>query len=80
MSTRLEMALNGLEAATRALLGRDATADQMGFEDYESGLVDALTNLMHFAERYDLDWFSQLDRANKHYEYERQYGWGEEPT
>ena len=51
MSTRLQMAEDGREAAARALLGRDKTADQMGLEDYESGLVDALSDLA--ADRLD---------------------------
>ena len=73
------MALDGREAAAHALLGRDATALQMGLEDYESGLCDALTNLMHFAARYGLDFEDELARARRHYDTESTYAWDEEP-
>jgi hypothetical protein len=72
------MAQDGREAAAHALLGRDATAEQMGLEDYESGLVDALTNLMHFADRYLIDFNQQLMRAYGHYEAEKEFEWEEE--
>jgi hypothetical protein len=78
MSTRLEMAQDGREAAAQALLGKDKTAEQMGLEDYESGLVDALTNLMHFADRYHLDFEQQLGRAYGHHAAEKEFGWEEE--
>lgn len=78
MSTRLEMAQQGREAAAYALLGRDATAEQMGLEDYESGLTDVLTNLMHFADRYDVDFEQQLSRAYKHHAAEVEFEWEEE--
>ncbi len=76
--TRREMAQSGREMAALALLGRDATAEQMGLEDYESGLADALTNLRHFADRYSVDFFVQLDRSYRHYLAEREYDWDEE--
>lgn len=76
--TRAHMAAYGREAAAHALLGRDADADQMGLEDYESGLVDALTNLRHFADRYLIDFYEQLDRSYMHYTAEKAYGWDEE--
>lgn len=76
--TRQQMAESGREAAAHALLGRDADADQMGLEDYESGLTDALTNLMHFAYRYDVDFQQQLERADSHFEAERKFSWEEE--
>ena len=72
------MADAGREAAARALLGRDKDAEQMGLEDYESGLVDALTNLMHFADRYDLDFGAQLGRAYGHHDAEIRFEWEEE--
>lgn len=78
--TRQEMADSGREVCAQALLGRDAHADQMGLEDYESGLTDALTNLRHFADRYEVDFFAQLDRSYKHYLHEREFAWGEEPA
>lgn len=78
--TRQEMADAGREAAAHALLGRDADAEQMGLEDYESGLVDALTNLRHFADRYQIDFHQHLDRSYEHYLVERQSKWEEEPV
>ena len=78
MSTRAEMALDGREAAARALLGKDKTAEQMGLEDYESGLVDALTNLMHFSDRYEINFEEQLSRSYQHYRAEVQFAWEEE--
>ncbi len=72
------MAQQGREAAAHALLGRDATAEQMGLEDYESGLVDVLTNLMHFADRYQIDFEAQLGRAYGHRVAEREFDWEEE--
>lgn len=73
------MALDGREQAAQALLDHDATAAQMGLEDYESGLVDALVNLMHFAERYGLDFTVELAQARRHYAVESTYGWDEVP-
>jgi hypothetical protein len=73
------MVEDGREAAAHALLGRDATAAQMGIEDYESGLTDALTNLMHFADRYEIDFYDRLDSARNHFLVERTYDWDEEP-
>jgi len=78
MSTRLTMADQGRESAAHALLGRDVDAEQMGLEDYESGLVDVLTNLRHFADRYLIDFHEQLDRSYRHYLAEREYEWEEE--
>ena len=80
MPSRLDMALAGRQAAADALLGRDADADQMGLEDYESGLVDVLTNLMHFAYRYDLNFNKHLARADLHFEVERKFDWEEETS
>lgn len=76
--TRAHMAAYGREAAAHALLGRDATAEQMGLEDYESGLTDVLTNLRHFADRYEVDFYAQLDRSYQHYLAEKLFGWDEE--
>ena len=50
----------------------------MGLEDYESGLVDVLTNLRHFADRYEVDFHAQLERSYQHYLAERLFGWDEE--
>ena len=73
------MAADGREAAARALLGRDATAAQMGFEDYEAGLIDALVNLMHFADRYGIEFDDELDMARRHFAVESSYGWDQVP-
>jgi hypothetical protein len=73
------MARDGRECAAHALLGRDKGAEQMGLEDYESGLVDALTNLQHFAERYGINFDKELTTSRRHYAAERCYGWEEVP-
>lgn len=80
MRTRLDMALDGREYAASALLGRDKGAEQMGLEDYEAGLTDALTNLMHFADRYGIDFDKELESARMHYRTERRSQWEEVPT
>lgn len=79
MRTRQDMALNGREQAAHALLGRDASAEQMGFEDYEDGLADALANLMHFADRYGIEFDEELARARRHHAVESTYKWDEVP-
>lgn len=79
MRTRQEMAIDGREQAAQALFGRDATAASMGFEDYEGALVDALVNLMHFAERYGIDFVDEIERANRHFAVESTYDWDEVP-
>ncbi len=76
--TRAHMAAYGREAAAHALLGRDADAAQMGLEDYDTGLVDVLTNLMHFADRYNVSFEEQLARAYMHHEAEGAFDWDEE--
>lgn len=40
--------------------------------DHESTLTDLLTDLIHFAEAYNLDIDSLLERAWDHYEFEKQ--------
>jgi hypothetical protein len=78
--TRQDMAADGREAAAQALFGRDPTGEsRMGFEDYEDGLCDALTNLMHFADRYGCEFDDELDRARRHHAVESTYDWEEEP-
>jgi hypothetical protein len=79
MRTRLDMALDGRGQAASALFTRDVCANQMGLEDYEDGLTDALTNLMHFADRYEIDFDLELERARRHHAVESTYGWNEEP-
>jgi hypothetical protein len=79
MIDRLHMAENGHSLAAKALFSRDEHAEQMGLEDYEDGLVDALVNLMHFADRYDIDFQEHLDRADRHFRVESTYDWHEVP-
>jgi hypothetical protein len=73
------MAEDGRQAAAHATYGRHATANQLSAEDAESGLTDALTNLMHFADNYGLDFEDRLENARTHYEVERTYDWDEYP-
>jgi hypothetical protein len=77
--TRSEMAHDGREAAAHALLGKGAVGALMESEDYEAGLTDALVNLMHFADRYELDFYDRLDNARTHFLVEKTYDWDEEP-
>jgi hypothetical protein len=78
------LALNG-SLLNRALSGRDMAAlalngsQHMALEDYETGLVDALTNLMHFARRYDIDLSTALAEACRHYEHESRFEWDQVP-
>lgn len=74
--TILDRALNGRDMAALALTG----SNRMALEDYETGLVDALVNLMHFARRYDIDFDAQLASARRHFDAERRYGWDEVPS
>lgn len=73
MRTNADRALNGRDLAEPAL---GAT---MGPDDYDSGLVDALTNLLHFARRYGIDFAAQLATATGHHEVEATYDWDEQP-
>lgn len=73
MRTNLDRALNGRDMAASALGGI------MGLEDYESGLVDALANLLHFARRYAIDFKDALDSAEMHHREESRFAWNEVP-
>ena len=75
MRTNLQRAENGRDMAALALNG----SHYMALEDYESGLVDALTNLMHFARRYEIDFEEALSSAEFHHREEREFGWDEVP-
>lgn len=77
MRTNLDRALNGRDIAQLALKAPGFPA--MGLEDYETGLVDALANLLHFARRYDLDFDEALRMARSHHAAESQFGWDEVP-
>lgn len=74
--TILARAENGRDLAALALTG----SQHMALEDYETGLVDALANLMHFARRYDIDFDAALSEATTHHVTEREYGWDEVPS
>ena len=73
MRTNTDRALNGRDLAERAL---GAT---MVSGDYDSGLVDALANLLHFARRYGIDFAAQLQTATDHHTVEATYDWDELP-
>lgn len=45
--------------------------------DAQSGLGDALADLMHFARRYGLDWDRAVDLATAHHADESRYDWDE---
>lgn len=73
--TLLDRALNGRDMAALALTG----TGHMAVEDYESGLCDALTNLMHFARRYEIDFDGELALARFHFEAESATPWDRVP-
>lgn len=77
MRTILDRALNGVDLA-HAALGGDATS--LAPEDYETGLVDALTNLMHMARRYEIDFDAKLAEARHHHHVESTYPWDAVPA
>lgn len=78
MRTNLDRALNGRDMAASALTG-DGNGERMGLEDYESGLVDALANLVHFARRYEIDFDQALASAQLHHTAEARYEWEQVP-
>lgn len=65
----------------RAQQGRDMCADAhngchyLAYESYEVGLVDALTNLMHYARRYEIAFEDALSLARAHHDHESTIGW-----
>jgi len=71
MRTNLDRALNGRDLAASALNG----SQHMALEDYETGLVDALVNLMHYARRYDLPFAMACEIAQRHHAAEARFGW-----
>lgn len=82
MRTSLERALNGRDLADLAMSDQSDVLNglvRMGVEDYESGLVDALTNLMHFARRYEIDFNDAIRLAEFHHDYESNFKWTEVP-
>lgn len=72
MRTNLDRALNGVDLAHSAIGG---SATSLAPEDYESGLVDALVNLMHMARRYDIDFDVALASAREHHDHESRLDW-----
>lgn len=76
MRTNLDRALNGRDMAESAL----GPESGMALEDYESGLTDALANLMHFARRYSIDFDVHLNIARRHHDAEKSTPWDEIPT
>jgi hypothetical protein len=73
--TNLDRALNGRDMIALALTSSHYAA----FEDYETGLVDALANLLHFARRYEIDFEEALADARDHHNTEKLSGWDEIP-
>jgi hypothetical protein len=73
--TVLDRAYNGRDIAALALNG----TQHLSLEDYETGLVDALANLMHFARRYELDFDAALGTARMHHDAEAPQPWDEVP-
>lgn len=77
MRTNLDRALRGRDLAALALNGGEE--NHLALEDYETGLSDALADLMHFARRYEIDFGECLMRAQRHHMVEATYDWDEEP-
>ena len=75
MRTNLDRALNGRDLAASALTG----SQHLAVEDYESGLVDALANLLHFARRYDIDFDQALATARDDHAAEALHAWDSVP-
>ncbi len=76
MRTNLDRALNGVDLAHSAI-GGDASS--LAPEDYETGLVDALANLMHMARRYEIDFDQALEQARRHHDAEAAFPWDAVP-
>lgn len=76
--SNLERALNGRDLAEQALVNVEE-GGRMGLEDYEAGLVDALTNLRHFARRYAVDFEEAANQSFVHHRDEAERGWNEVP-
>jgi hypothetical protein len=47
--------------------------------DFEAALVDALTNLRHFARMHDLDFGAALEQSERHYRAEARSPWDAVP-
>lgn len=73
--TILDRAQNGRDMAALAATG----SSYLAYEDYETGLVDALANLLHFARRYEIDFTEAYDTAYRHFAAERTVAWDEVP-
>lgn len=86
MRTNLERALNGRDLAALALgtpdlLGEDlgVNAYHLAVEDYETGLIDALTNLRHMARRYDIAFDEAVRTSLENHAAECRFAWDEVP-
>jgi hypothetical protein len=75
MRTNLQRAENGRDMAALAATG----SHHLAYEDYETGLTDALANLLHFARRYDIDFNDMLAQARRHHDEEALCAWEEVP-
>jgi hypothetical protein len=73
--TNLQRAENGRDMAALAATG----TQHLALEDYESGLVDALANLMHFARRYEINFDAAVYQAGDHHQAELRFDWDEVP-
>ena len=69
-TNNLTRALQGRDLAEAALL-HGTEWNRMGTEDFEAGLCDALTNLLHFAHRYEIDFAEELATAHVHFAAEK---------
>ena len=76
MRTNLERALNGREIAALALFGPGGSIAE---RDFEAALVDALTNLRHFARLHGLDFDAALEQSERHHRAEARSPWDAVP-
>jgi hypothetical protein len=75
--TNIERALNGQALADSAM---GLFSSPMQPKDYQDGLVDALTNLRHFARLHDLDFDHAIDTSAMHHREEARFTWDEVPS
>ena len=76
MRTNLERALNGRDLAALAMVGPGGNIAE---EDFEAALVDALTNLRHFARLHGLDFDGALQQSERHHRAEARSPWDAVP-
>jgi hypothetical protein len=84
MTTRRKMGKQGWLYARDALWGQYAEGhelDEADPDDLLCGLVDALTNLRHFAEQNKLDWDAAVASCEgTHFPAEMEFGLDEETS